>query len=145
VLDHIALEVADLARAARFYDALMHPLGGRRIVDSPDGIGYGRDRPEIWIMPRRANGRAATGGQGGAGRSGAGGTHGDAGARTRHGHVAIAAAGRRAVDAAHRAGIAAGGRDGGAPAPREFGPPNYYSGYLVDPDGAWLELVSGSQ
>jgi catechol 2,3-dioxygenase-like lactoylglutathione lyase family enzyme len=145
VLDHIALEVADLARAARFYDALMYPLGGRRIVDSPDGIGYGRDRPEIWIMPRRANGRAATGGQGGAGRSGAGGTHADAGARTRHGHVAIAAAGRRAVDAAHRAGIAAGGRDGGAPAPREFGPPNYYSGYLVDPDGAWLELVSGSQ
>ena len=145
MLDHIALEVADLTRAARFYDALMYPLGGRRIVDSPDGIGYGRDRPEIWIMPRRANGRAATGGQGGAGRSGAGGTHGDAGARTRHGHVAIAAAGRRAVDAAHRAGVAAGGRDGGAPAQRASGPPNYYSGYLVDPDGAWLELVSGSQ
>jgi catechol 2,3-dioxygenase-like lactoylglutathione lyase family enzyme len=150
VLDHIALEVADLARAARFYDALMHPLGGRRIVDSPDGIGYGRDRPEIWIMPRRANGRAASGGPGsrggpgGAGRSRAVGAHGDAGARTRHGHVAIAAAGRRAVDAAHRAGIAAGGRDGGAPAPRVSGPPNHYSGYLVDPDGAWLELVSGS-
>ena len=145
MLDHIALEVADLTRAARFYDALMHPLGGRRIVDSPDGIGYGRDRPEIWIMPRRANGRTADGARGGAGRGGARGTDGDAGARARHGHVAIAAAGRRAVDAAHRAGIAAGGRDGGAPAPREFGPPNYYSGYLVDPDGAWLELVSGSQ
>ena len=69
----------------------------------------------------------------------------ETGARARHGHVAIAAAGRRAVDAAHRAGIAAGGRDGGAPAPRASGPPNYYSGYLVDPDGAWLELVSGSQ
>ena len=148
MLDHIALEVADLARAARFYDALMHPLGGRRIVDSPDGIGYGRDRPEIWIMPRRANGEAPRGGPGGArdaGRSGHGGPHGDAGARARHGHVAIAAAGRRAVDAAHRAGIAAGGRDGGPPAPRASGPPNYYSGYLVDPDGAWLELVSGSR
>jgi catechol 2,3-dioxygenase-like lactoylglutathione lyase family enzyme len=123
VLDHVALEVADLARAARFYDALMHPLGGRRIVDSPDGIGYGRDRPELWIMPRR-NGAKPTPGTG---------------------HVAIAAAGRRAVDAAHRAGLAAGGRDGGAPAARAFGPPNYYSGYLVDPDGAWLELVSGSR
>ena len=145
MLDHIALEVADLARAARFYDALMHPLGGRRIVDSPDGIGYGRDRPEIWVMPRRANGRTADGAPGGAGRSGARGTDGDAGARARHGHVAIAAAGRRAVDAAHRAGIAAGGRDGGMPAPRASGPPNYYSGYLVDPDGAWLELVSGSR
>jgi catechol 2,3-dioxygenase-like lactoylglutathione lyase family enzyme len=126
VLDHVAFEVADLARAARFYDALMHPLGGRRIVDSPDGIGYGRDRAELWIMPRR-NGHA------GANRNPAG-----------NGHVAIAAAGRRAVDAAHEAGLAAGGRDGGAPAPRAVGPPNYYSGYLVDPDGAWLELVSGS-
>src|SRR5689334_11866461 len=101
----------------------MHPLGGRRIVDSPDGIGYGRDRPELWIMPRRQGDSAdATG---------------------RRGHVAIAASGRRAVDAAHQAGVAAGGRDGGAPAPRAFGPPNYYSGYLVDPDGAWLEPVSG--
>jgi catechol 2,3-dioxygenase-like lactoylglutathione lyase family enzyme len=124
VLDHVALEVADLARAARFYDALMHPLGGRRIVDSPDGIGYGRDRAELWIMPRRDPGAP--------GRPGSG-------------HVAISAIGRRAVDAAHEAGLSAGGRDGGAPAPRPFGPPGYYSGYLVDPDGAWLELVSGSR
>ena len=60
MIDHIGFEVADLARAARFYDALLHALGGRRIVDSPDGIGYGRDGPEIWIVPRRANGQAAT-------------------------------------------------------------------------------------
>jgi catechol 2,3-dioxygenase-like lactoylglutathione lyase family enzyme len=138
VLDHVALEVADLARAARFYDAIMRPLGGRRIVDAPGGIGYGRDRPQIWIMPARpANGH-------GAGASPYPGGIG-ARARARHGHVAIAAAGRRAVDAAHRAGIAAGGRDGGAPAARADGPPTYYSGYLVDPDGAWLELVSGSR
>jgi catechol 2,3-dioxygenase-like lactoylglutathione lyase family enzyme len=126
VLDHIALEVEDLARAARFYDAIMRPIGGRRIVDSPDGIGYGRDRAELWIMPR-----ATANGTGRAGHT--------------RGHVAIAAAGRRAVDAAHEAGLAAGGRDGGAPAPRASGPPNYYSGYLVDPDGAWLELVSGAR
>src|SRR4051794_7941475 len=111
----------------------MHPLGGRRIVDSPDGIGYGRDRAEVWIMPRAAA-AAGPGDRGPKGRS--------APAR---GHVGIAAAGRRAVDAAHEAGLAAGGRDGGAPRPRAYGPPNYYSGYLVDPDGAWLELVSGSR
>jgi catechol 2,3-dioxygenase-like lactoylglutathione lyase family enzyme len=122
VIDHVALEVRDLATAARFYDALMHPLGGRRIVDSPDGIGYGRDRPELWLMPAR-NGVRAPGG----------------------GHVAIVAAGRRAVDAAHRAALAAGGSDAGPPAPRRFSSPSYYSGYLVDPDGARLELVSGSR
>jgi catechol 2,3-dioxygenase-like lactoylglutathione lyase family enzyme len=130
VLDHVALEVADLDRSARFYDALMRPLGGRRIVDSADGIGYGRDRPELWLMPRAAA------------RAGNGAANGAASAR---GHIAIAAAGRRAVDAAHAAGLAAGGRDGGAPARRPVGPPSYYSGYLVDPDGAWLELVSGSR
>jgi len=121
VIDHVALEVRDLATAARFYDALMHPLGGRRIVDSPDGIGYGRNRPELWLMPRPDAPRGPGG------------------------HIAIAAAGRRAVDAAHEAGLAAGGRDAGAPAPRAFGPSSYYSGYLVDPDGARLEIVSGSR
>jgi catechol 2,3-dioxygenase-like lactoylglutathione lyase family enzyme len=149
VLDHVALEVEDLARAARFYDALMHPLGGRRIVDSPDGIGYGRDRPEIWIMPRRANGQAARQGTAtarvGGANTGGSVARGSEPPRARNGHFAIAAFGRRAVDAAHEAGISAGGRDGGAPAPRVFGPPNYYSGYLIDPDGAWLELVSGSR
>jgi catechol 2,3-dioxygenase-like lactoylglutathione lyase family enzyme len=127
VIDHVALEVGDLAVAARFYDALMRPLGGRRIVDSPDGIGYGRDRPELWLVPR-ANGAANSDG-----------------APAPRGHVAIVALGRRAVDAAHEAGLAAGGRDAGPPEPRPFGPPSYYSGYLVDPDGARLELVSGSR
>ena len=140
MIDHVALEVEDLVRAARFYDAIMQPLGGRRIVDSPGGIGYGRDRPEIWIMPARA-----AAGDRGEGHTRVNGDPARTPPRPRHGHVAIAAAGRRAVDAAHRAGLAAGGRDGGAPAPRAFGPPNYYSGYLVDPEGAWLELVSGGR
>ena len=126
MLDHVALEVADLTRAARFYDALMRPLGGRRIVDSADGIGYGRDRPELWIIPRRPKRSAQRAAPG-------------------TGHVAIAAHGRRAVDAAHRAGLAAGGRDGGAPAPGIAGPPLRYSGFLVDPDGAWVELVAGAR
>jgi catechol 2,3-dioxygenase-like lactoylglutathione lyase family enzyme len=142
VLDHVALEVSDLPRAARFYDALMRPLGGRRIVDSPHGIGYGRDRPELWLMPRSRNSNGTgtrTGDPAGDAEAPAAAT------RPTRGHFAIAAAGRRAVDAAHQAGLAAGGRDGGAPAPRPFGPPGCYSAYLLDPDGAWLELVSGTR
>ena len=133
MLDHVALEVADLTRAARFYDAVMRPRGGRRIVDSADGIGYGRDRPELWLMPRRRAHAAATNGSSPAGR------------RAPAGHVAIAAYGRRAVDAAHAAGLAAGGRDGGAPASVVAGPPLRSSGSLVDPDGAWVELVTGAR
>jgi len=118
VIDHVPLEVRDLATAARFYDALMHPLGGRRIVDSPDGIGYGRDRPELWLMPRPDAPRAPGG------------------------HIAIVAAGRRAVDAAHEAGLAAGGRDAGAPAPRAFGPPSYRPGRRAARAGQRLEIDS---
>jgi catechol 2,3-dioxygenase-like lactoylglutathione lyase family enzyme len=126
VLAHVAIEVSDLARSARFYDAVLHAIGGRRIVDSEAGIGYGRDRPELWLMPR-AGARSDSSAQ-----------------AARTGHVAVAAAGRRAVDAAHAAGLAAGGTDAGAPAPRSFGPAGYYSGYLIDPDGARLELVAGA-
>jgi catechol 2,3-dioxygenase-like lactoylglutathione lyase family enzyme len=133
VLDHVALEVSDLARAARFYDALMRPLVARRTVDAPHAIGYGRDHPELWIMHRDRD------------RDRDGNGNGNKDAAPRSGHVAIAAAGRRAVDAAHRAGLAAGGRDGGAPAPRLSGPRGCYSGYLLDPDGASLELVTGSR
>ena len=41
MIDHVGFEVSDLARSAAFYDALFHPLGGRRIFESPEGIGYG--------------------------------------------------------------------------------------------------------
>src|SRR4051795_9090826 len=97
----------------------MRPLGGRRIVDRPDGIGYGRDRPDLWIMPRAANAARRAPGNGAA--------------IARTGHVGIAAAGRRAVDAAHEAGLAAGGRDGGAPAAGAAGPPLPYSRFLLHP------------
>ena len=133
MLDHVALEVADLARAARFYDALMHPLGGRRIVDSPDGIGYGRDRL-IWIMPRDGQ-RLWLG----------------AAAGRRRRRPALRATSRsppparRAVDAAHAAGARRRRPRRRRARAARVRAADYYSGYLVDPDGAWLELVSGSQ
>ena len=120
MIDHVGFEVSDLEQSARFYNAVIYALGARRMFESAHAIAYGTDGPDLWIVVR---GR----------RPGPG-----------YGHVALHASGKAAVDAAHAAGLAAGGRDGGAPAPRAFGPPNYYSGYLVDPDGAWLELVSGS-
>jgi catechol 2,3-dioxygenase-like lactoylglutathione lyase family enzyme len=120
VLDHVGFEVSDLGRSAAFYDALFHPLGGRRIFESPDGIGYGINDARLWIVAR--------------GRQPAPG----------FGHVALTARGRPAVDAAYEAGLAAGGTDDGAPGPRHHYGPRYYSAYLVDPDGLRVEIVSGS-
>jgi catechol 2,3-dioxygenase-like lactoylglutathione lyase family enzyme len=120
LIAHVAFEVADLATSARFYDAVLHCLGGRRLRDGPGGIAYGRVDPVLWIVAReRAPGPG-------------------------YGHVALAASGRAAVDAAWAAGVAKGGSDDGAPGPRPSYGRTYYAAYLRDPDGLRVEVVSGA-
>ena len=119
MLDHVGLEVSDLERSARFYDALFHPLGGRRIVDAESAIAYGIHEPKLWIVARGTRPGPS------------------------FGHVAISAHGRPAVDAAFEAGLANGGRSDGDPGPRPSYGPRYYAAYLLDPDGLRVEVVSG--
>jgi catechol 2,3-dioxygenase-like lactoylglutathione lyase family enzyme len=118
VIDHIGFEVSDLARSARFYDAVLTTLGWRRMLESEHAIAYGINGPELWIVVR---GRPPAPG---------------------YGHVALHANGKAAVDAAHRAGIAAGGRDDGPPGPRPQYGRRYYAAYLLDPDGLRVEVAS---
>jgi catechol 2,3-dioxygenase-like lactoylglutathione lyase family enzyme len=119
VIDHVGFEVADLARSARFYDALFSRLGIRRVHESPAAIAYGSHEPRFWIVARgREPGPS-------------------------YGHCAIQATGRVAVDAAYAAALAAGGRDDGPPGPRPQYGPRYYAAYLLDPDGLRIELVAG--
>ena len=111
----------------------MHPLGGRRIVDSPDGIGYGRDRPELWIMPRATAAAAAR-----RPRRGSAGRHGRRrGTATSRSPPPGAARSTPPTRPASPPAAATAAR----PRRAQYGPPNYYAAYLVDPDGAWLELV----
>jgi catechol 2,3-dioxygenase-like lactoylglutathione lyase family enzyme len=118
VIDHIGFEVTDLARSARFYDALFFALGSRRMVESEHAVAYGVNGPTFWITMRgRVPGPA-------------------------YGHVALQASGRAAVDAAHRAGLAAGGTNDGAPGPRPQYGSRYYAAYLLDPDGLRVEVVA---
>jgi len=119
VIDHVGLEVADLARSARFYDAVLRALGARRVHEGEAAIAYGRAEAVLWIVVR---GEPAPG----------------------FGHVALRAAGRAAVEAAHAAGLRAGGSDDGPPGPRPHYGSTYYAGYLRDPDGLRVEVVSGS-
>ena len=64
---------------------------------------------------------------------------------TRGLHVGFRAPSRAAVDAFWQAGIDAGYRDDGAPGPRtEYGP-DYYGGFLLDPDGNSAEAVHGER
>ena len=57
------------------------------------------------------------------------------------GHIAFSAPDRATVDAFHRAAVEAGGRDNGPPGPRPIYHPNYYSAFVLDPDGINVEAV----
>jgi catechol 2,3-dioxygenase-like lactoylglutathione lyase family enzyme len=118
MIDHVGFEVSDLASSGRFYDAVFYALGARRIVDADRAIAYGVEGPSFWIVVR---GRPPAPG---------------------YGHVALAANGKAAVDAAFRAAIAAGGVDDGPPGPRPQYGRGTYAGYLLDPDGLRVEIVS---
>lgn len=119
MIDHVGFEVSDVARAARFYDAVFFALGVRRMHESPHALAYGVTAPTFWLTARNR----------------------PAGS---YGHVALRASGKAAVDAAHAAGLRAGGQCDGAPGPRSRYGPRYYAAYLRDPDGLRLEVVTGS-
>ncbi|HUO74322.1 MAG TPA: VOC family protein [Solirubrobacteraceae bacterium] len=118
MIDHVGFEVADLRRSAAFYDAVFYALGARRMFESEHAVAYGINGPQFWIVVR-----GRTPGPG-------------------YGHIALHASGKVAVDAAHRAGVAGGGVDDGAPGPRPQYGRRYYAGYLRDPDGLRVEIVS---
>jgi len=118
VIDHVGYEVSDLRRSARFYDSVFYALGARRMVESEHAIAYGVNGPVVWIVVR-----GRTPGPG-------------------YGHVALSASGKAAVDAAHAAGLANGGVDDGPPGVRPQYGRRYYAGYLRDPDGLRVEVVS---
>jgi catechol 2,3-dioxygenase-like lactoylglutathione lyase family enzyme len=60
---------------------------------------------------------------------------------TRNLHVAFAARSREDVDAFWRRGVEAGYRSDGEPGPRPHYHPDYYGGFLLDPDGNSVEAV----
>jgi catechol 2,3-dioxygenase-like lactoylglutathione lyase family enzyme len=118
VIDHIGFEVTDLARSARFYDAIFYALGARRMFESEHAIAYGVNGPQLWIVVR---GRPPGPG---------------------YGHIALQASGKAAVDAAHAAGLRHGGSDDGAPGQRPQYGRRYYAAYLRDPDRLRVEVVA---
>lgn len=54
MIDHTGIGVANVARSAAFYDAVLGALGLRRVMQIPSGdgsdaVGYGVEYPIFWI------------------------------------------------------------------------------------------------
>ena len=121
MLHHLSFAVADLARSAAFYDAVLAALGYRRVWAGEREIGYGSREGEDRFAIKLRSGAVAPPGAGF--------------------HLAFAAPSRDAVDAFHAAALRCGGRDDGAPGLRPRYGPGYYAAFVIDPDGYRVEAV----
>lgn len=121
MLHHLSLAVTDLARAARFYDAVLSPLGYVRVWADETAVGYGSPGGgDKFAIKLRKNGVSIPG-------DGF--------------HVAFAAPNREAVMVFYRESLAYGGRDnGGSGLHSEYGP-DYFAAFVFDPDGYRIEAV----
>jgi catechol 2,3-dioxygenase-like lactoylglutathione lyase family enzyme len=120
MLDHVGFAVADYARSKAFYEKALAPLGFTLLLEfSGAAAGFGKDdggRPGFFI---EAHGEPVRGRL----------------------HIALKAESRAQVDAFYGAAIEAGGIDNGAPGVRAVYHPDYYGGYVLDPDGNNIEAV----
>jgi len=117
MLDHVTLNVRDLARSRAFYEQALRPLGYSLATqwEAGAGFGTGEGATDFWIS-RRGEPSAPV-------------------------HLALRASDRETVDAFHRAGLEAGGEDNGSPGLRPDYHEHYYSAYVLDPDGNNIEAV----
>src|SRR3954447_23787904 len=54
MLDHLSIQCADTNVSAAFYDKVLAPLGGTRVMEFGPVIGYGvPPMPDFWIGPHQ--------------------------------------------------------------------------------------------
>jgi len=123
MLDHVSIPVADVDRAAAFYDTVLATLGLIRQKERPGAIGYGppsRKAPVFWILARGSQ----------------------AGARAGLGlHLSFQAPDRASVDAFHAEALRSGGQDAGPPGVRPEYTMPFYGAFVLDLDGYKIEAV----
>jgi catechol 2,3-dioxygenase-like lactoylglutathione lyase family enzyme len=125
MINHLSIGVRDLARAKRFYDAALAPLGLQRLSDGETFAGYGKDgQSALWLLQSSKPVPPDA----------------DSGL-----HICLDAPSRAGVDAFHAAALMAGGGDNGAPGIRTAYGDNYYAAFVVDPDGYRLEAYCGAE
>jgi len=114
MFDRVAVRVTDRSASGRFYRAVLPALGIEPSRATAETIEF----DDFSIL-------AAAGGR----------------PPTRHLHVAFVAPSREHVDAFWQAGIDGGYDDDGRPGERREYKPDYYGGFLLDPDGNSVEAV----
>ena len=118
MIGYVTLGTNDLARAAKFYDALLATLGAKRTWESDRYVGWGTDasKPMLLII-KPHDGRPASVGNGSM--------------------VSLVARSRAEADAVYAKALALGACDEGPVGPRGD---DFYAGYFRDLDGNKLAV-----
>jgi catechol 2,3-dioxygenase-like lactoylglutathione lyase family enzyme len=121
MLHHLSFAVADLARSAVFYDAILSALGYARVWADETAVGYGiSGSDDKFAIKLRSNGVVVPG---------------------EGFHIAFAAPSREAVANFYKAALEHGGKDnGGSGLHPEYGE-HYYAAFVFDSDGYRIEAV----
>ncbi len=114
MIDHLELQSRKIEETAKFYRDVLGPLGYRQMIDGA-AKGFGSNGAmDLFVIDGEPSANV---------------------------HFAFAAESRTKVDEAWRAGETAGHFTDRPPALSPQVHPNYYAGYLRDPDGRLVELV----
>ena len=117
MLDHLSIQCADVDASRRFYDAVLAPLGARRMMEFGAVTSWGRDHPSFRIGPQQT------------------------GSGFRETHLAFAAPDRDAVDAFAAAATGLGAEVLHPPRLWPEYHADYYGAFVRDPDGNNVEAV----
>lgn len=128
MIGYVSVGADDIPRAKRFYNAIL-PALGYGLEEGPEGFSYALPDqtpllPEFYVKPPFDGQPASTGN----------GTM-----------VAFELSSQAQVRALHAAALAAGGSDEGAPGFRQAYGPQFFVGYLRDPQGNKVALYSCDQ
>ena len=115
IIDHVNIPVTDLDRSRRFYEAVLAPLGYRPILQDGQAFGFGLDNWNFGIIETPPSFPKL--------------------------HLAFAASNREQVDNFFNAALREGAASNGAPGLRDLYDPEYYAGFVFDPDGHNIEAV----
>jgi predicted lactoylglutathione lyase len=118
MIGYVTLGTNDLARAAKFYDALLGEIGGKRFMEDDRFIAWSASQNSPGIgLTKPFDGKPATVGNGVM--------------------VALVVDSKDKVDRLYRKALELGGTDEGPAGPRGDG---FYAGYFRDPDGNKLNV-----
>ena len=121
MIGYVTLGTADLARAAKFYDALAKEMGTGRMMETDTYIAWGKPGGEAGVAATLPHdGKPASVGNGTM--------------------VALQAKDKEQVSRLYDIALAHGGTDEGAPGPR--GDEGFYAAYFRDPDGNKLNAFT---